>query len=179
LYSLEATGLGGDATVVVVFADLAGFTAFAERVGDFEATRAASRFVLRAMQIGRRHGLRPVKTLGDAVLFVGAEGVAALKAAVALVERFDGGDGTPPVHVGIHSGDVIEQDGDVYGGAVNLAARLVSLARPRQVLVTETVAGSAKFAGEAETVSLGQHALRGLGRSIELFEVKRKEGSAT
>jgi adenylate cyclase len=164
--------------VVVVFADLAGFTAFAERVGDLEATKTASRFALRAMQIGRRHGLRPVKTLGDAVLFIGAEGVAALKAAVALVERFDGGDGTPPVHVGIHSGEVIEQDGDVFGSAVNLAARLVSLALPRQVLVTEALAGSAELDGEAETVSLGQHALRGLGRSVEIFEIRKKEGSA-
>ena len=129
--------------MVVVYADLAGFSAYTERHGNATAAATAARFALSAMQIGRRHRLRPIKTLGDAVLFVGEDAGAALQAARALIARFDGSDGCPRAHVGAHVGEVVEQDGDIFGGAVNLASHLATAAAPGEVLVTGELARQA------------------------------------
>ena len=63
----------------------------------------------------------------------------AVVAGLDLVERAPVVD-LPPVHVGIHTGPVISQDGDVYGGTVNLAARIASYAQAGQVVVSEETA---------------------------------------
>lgn len=163
--------------MVVVFADLAGFTAYAESHGDVSASRAALRFSLAAMQIGRRHRLRPIKTLGDAVLMVGSDCAAAVAAARAVVGRFDGRDGTPPAHVGVHVGPVVEQDGDVFGQTVNVAARLSAAAEPGHVLVTREVT-QACAEPPSQFRELGPRHLRGISRPLELFDLPAGQGSA-
>ena len=164
--------------MVVVFADLAGFTAFTEAHGDLAAMRAAARFALRAMQVGRRAGLRPIKTLGDGVLMIGDEPRAALRAARRLTEMFDGSDGSPAAHVGIHSGEVIEQDGDVFGRAVNLAAKLAAAAPPAQVLVTHQLASAAAELNDCEVEALGERQVNGLPNPIPLYAIHCDHGSA-
>ncbi|MDQ3645614.1 MAG: adenylate/guanylate cyclase domain-containing protein [Actinomycetota bacterium] len=163
--------------MIVVFADLAGFTSYAERHGDRTAAVIASRFALQAMQIGRRHGLRPIKTLGDGVLFVGSDPGRALEAVGELVSRFDGSDGCPPVHVGAHAGDVIELDGDIFGRVVNLAAHLAAATEPAHALVTEVLAdGAPEHRGRL--VPLGPQTVRGLDRPIDLYGLGYTQGDA-
>ena len=161
--------------MIVVFADLAGFSSYTERHGDQTAATTAARFALAAMQIGRRHRLRPIKTLGDAVLFVGDDAEAALRAAKALIARFDGSDGCPPAHVGAHAGEVVEQDGDVFGGTVNLAAHLASAAEPGEVLVTSELASMASDTKGLRKVSRHMH---GATRPLDLYRLTNEAGTA-
>ena len=161
--------------MIVVFADLAGFSSYTERHGNRTAAATAARFALAAMQIGRRHRLRPIKTLGDAVLFVGEDAGAALSAARALIARFDGSDGCPPAHVGAHAGEVIEQDGDVFGGTVNLAAHLATAAAPGEVLVTAELARMAPDTTGFRKVS---RRMRGGARLLDLYGLTNGTGTA-
>jgi adenylate cyclase len=153
----------------VVIADLAGFTAYADERGDAAAADLAEAFSLRAMQVGRRHDLRPIKTIGDAVLFVGPDGSQAVEGALALVSEFDRPASPLPVHVGVADGPVVERDGDVFGSPVNLAAHLAAQAAPGEVLVTAEVAAAARRNG-FQVVPLGSPAM-GLLRPLEVFRV--------
>ncbi len=85
-----------------------------------------------------KHGGRPVKWLGDGVMFYfpdpGPGVVAALEMATGVDEA-----GLPAAHVGLHAGPVIFQDGDYYGQTVNLASRIADYARPGEVLVSQAV----------------------------------------
>ena len=63
--------------------------------------------------------------------------------------------GLPPTHIGIHSGPVIFQDGDIYGRTVNLAARLLALAGPDDVLVSAEVADSAREVAQFDSIGPG------------------------
>jgi hypothetical protein len=98
-----------------------------------------------AEQLGRlvertsvRHGGRPVKWLGDSVMFYfkdpGPGVVAALEMVAGVAEA-----GLPPAHVGLHAGPVIFQEGDYYGQTVNVASRIADYARPGEVLVSQEV----------------------------------------
>src|SRR5947208_13282886 len=81
------------------------------------------------------------------------------------------GAGDPPVRVGIHCGPAVECDGDFFGAAVNVAARVASLAEPGEVLVTAEVASAARGYG-LTLDERGEHALRNVARPVCLHAVR-------
>ncbi|HEY6557752.1 MAG TPA: adenylate/guanylate cyclase domain-containing protein [Polyangiaceae bacterium] len=128
------------------FIDLAGFTALTEAQGDEDAADVATRFadVARAV-LGA--GDRLVKTIGDAVLITspvplsGICFVERLLDEVALDPRF------PALRGGLHHGGAVHRKDDVFGAAVNLAARVAAEARHGEVLGTEPIAAAARAHG--------------------------------
>ena len=93
----------------------------------------------------------------------------AVVAGLDLVERGTEVD-LPPAHVGIHTGPVIAQDGDVYGRTVNLAARIASYAQAGQVMVSED---TARRSGHDDTLRfqpLGPVELKGVARPLALYQ---------
>jgi class 3 adenylate cyclase len=78
----------------------------------------------------------------------------------------------PPAHVGIHTGPVIAQDGDVYGRTVNLAARIASHARAGQVLVSEETAHRSDH-HELRFEPLGPVELKGVAKPLPLYQAFR------
>lgn len=157
-----------------LFADIAGFTAFTERHGDEGAARLAWRF-----REGVEALLPPsaalVKTMGDAVMVrlddPGQAVSAGLRIARGALPAHD-----PPVRVGIHRGPAVEREGDFFGAAVNVAARVAALAAPGEVLVTDTVGAAARQRGLA-VQDLGEHRLRNVLRPVRVLTVG--EGSGT
>jgi adenylate cyclase len=156
----------------VLFVDLSGFSAYTERHGEQAAAELAASFCSRAMQVGRRAGLRPVKTVGDAVILVTEDAEVAGKGALALASAFDGKRSPLNVHIGIAAGRVVEQDGDVFGFPVNLAAHLSSAARPGQILVDAGVAERLPL-DAFETVAAGSRHVKGLSKAVRLFDLLR------
>ena len=166
----------------VLFVDLSGFTAFTERFGETAAAELAASFSSRAMQVGRRAGIRPIKTVGDAVIFVTEDPMAAARGALALVDRFDGKTQPLKVHVGLASGEVIERDGDLFGFPVNLAAHLASAAKSGQILVDRVVAEHLP-AGLFRVAPVGSRIMKGLSKAVALFSLRNTappiEGAAS
>ena len=81
--------------------------------------------------------------------------------------------GLPAAHVGIHTGPVIAQDGDVYGRTVNLAARIASYAQAGQVVVSEDTA----HRSDHDTLRfhpLGPVELKGVAHPMPLYQAHRK-----
>jgi class 3 adenylate cyclase len=131
--------------LTVVFSDLGGYTGLSAQ-NEAEALHVAGHFQKAAADVARREGGRILKTIGDAVLWVFASPESAARAALRLPIEFAEhakADRLPvlPVNSGIHTGSVVEApDGDVYGAAVNLAARLQGAAKDGIVVASlETV----------------------------------------
>ncbi len=127
----------------VGFVDLVGFTAHSGGLPTTELAEFLGRFESEAHDELARHGARAVKFIGDEVMFVATDPDAACAAALGLVEVFTSGlDGVVP-RGGLAYGEVLLRTGDYYGAVVNLASRLVDLAVPMEVLVSEPMAEAA------------------------------------
>ena len=133
------------AELTVVFADLTGSTGLFEELGNIKATQAITRLTQWISQVSKNHHGHVVKYLGDGVLILFQESRHAVEAATELHRvHHDRIRNWPKplqmrLQVGMARGDVVEQNGDCYGDAVNLASRLSDLSGPEQILVSETV----------------------------------------
>lgn len=125
-----------------LFADIVGFTSFTERYGDDAAADLAARFRAGVEAI-LPEGARLVKTIGDAVMVRLDDPVQGASTARRIARSALGPD-DPLVRVGVHTGTAVERDGDFYGAAVNLAARLTESAAPGEALVSPEVVAAAR-----------------------------------
>ena len=157
----------------ICFVDLTGYTRLTEEQGDELAARYAGELASLVEDISFRRGGRPIRWLGDGGMFHFKEPRAAVLSALDMVERAPA-VGLPPTHIGIHTGPVIFQDGDVYGRTVNLAARISGQAAGGQVLVSEDSAHASEGAG-IRFVSVGPTELKGFADPVGLFEALRED----
>ena len=133
-----------------------------------------SRFEELAYDTVAEHGGRVVKTIGDEVMFVAADNADAGLIALRLTERSAVDELLPEARAGLAGGTVLAQEGDYYGPVVNLASRLVELARPGSVLVSSelhaALADDPAFAWQR----LRSRRIRDIGR-VEVWALERAE----
>lgn len=156
-----------------VFADIAGFTALTEAHGDLEAATVVADFCAAVRAELPASGGRQVKTIGDAVMLSIPDPGEAILLGLRITRELMRGHGSPAVRVGLHHGSAIERDGDYFGAAVNLAARVSAEASGGEVLMT---GHTAALAPELEGVlyeSRGRRLLRNVRDPIELFAAVR------
>jgi class 3 adenylate cyclase/YHS domain-containing protein len=149
------------------FLDLAGFSALTETHGDERAADLVERFATLVRQAFEPTG-RLVKTIGDAALVTAPEPASAIHSLQRLIERVSAEVDFPSLRAGFHHGSAVERATDVYGSAVNLAARVAARARDAEVLATGAVADAARKLGVAVT-SLGPCTLKNIRAPVELF----------
>jgi adenylate cyclase len=172
--ALEASGLQERVPKppAICFVDLTGYTRLTEERGDEVAANVAGRLAALVNDLSRGRGGRPVRWLGDGGMFHFPEPVAAVAAGLEMVERAPVAD-LPAAHVGIHTGPVVFQDGDVYGATVNLAARIASHAQAGEVVVSEETARRSG-AGQLRFRPLGPVQLKGVARPVALYQALRE-----
>ena len=149
-----------------VFADLCDYTRLTELLGDEAAADMAVALGDIATTVARRHNGRVVKMLGDGAhlhFSAPADAVAASVELLALVR----GSGLPCARVGVNAGPMIEANGDYYGRAVNVAARIVAQAAPGDVLVGEAAVTTSSDGVRFECV--GPLALRGVAQQVTVY----------
>ncbi|HVF21053.1 MAG TPA: AAA family ATPase [Mycobacteriales bacterium] len=148
-----------DGTLTLLFSDIEGSVALTERLGDESWLRLLRRHdeLIRA-EVARSGG-SVLKTVGDSFLAVFTSARRALAAATEIQRRLATADltadGVPlRVRIGLHTGDVVADSGDVYGRHVNLAARVAASAVGGEVLVSglthDLVAGSSDLRFDSE-----------------------------
>ena len=153
------------------FLDLAGYTRLTEEHGDAAAADLAGELARMVQGTSQAHGGRPVKWLGDGVMFHFRDPKGAVLSALEMVERTPEA-GLPPAHVGVAAGPVVEQDGDYYGRTVNLAARISSRAAPSEVLVSAAVVEGTNADG-LRFEGAGVAELKGFATAVELYRAER------
>jgi adenylate cyclase len=158
----------GRLRVAIAFADLAGYTRLTEEAGEEEALDVVERFV-EAVEATRPDDARVVKTLGDEVMVVGADPSALVDWAVGF-QLLNAGR-RPLPRIGLHAGEALYRDGDYYGRAVNLAARVGARAAGGEVLVTRPVLEAAGPHLEFEPI--GEVRLKGFREATDLFLARR------
>ena len=159
------------AEATVGFADLVSFSALTNQLEDDEIGDLVEVFESRSHDVVSRRGGRVVKTLGDSVLFMSQTPEDGVEIAWDIVQVIGGDKRLPDVRVGLVTGPVVLRMGDVYGPAVNLAARLVGVARRNRVITdAHTAAGLPEH--RYETRVLPARPVRGFG-DLEPVAVRR------
>jgi class 3 adenylate cyclase len=155
----------------IAFLDLTGYTTLAEERGDEAAAELAAGLAGVVREAAQAHGGRPVKWLGDGVMFHFTDPGKAILSGLDLVEQTEKAIRVP-ARIGINAGAVIAQEGDYFGRTVNIAARIADYARPHEVLVSEEARRSAG-AADVEFELIGDVPLKGVSSSVRLHKARR------
>lgn len=155
----------------VGFADIVGFTALSNEVTRERIGELVEIFESRCGDVIAREQGRLIKSMGDAVLFVNDDPMAALATAEGIINVIGRDPRMPDVRVGLATGGVVLRLGDVFGPPVNLAARLTQVARRNRIIVDASTAALLP-ADQIETRPLPPRPVRGFG-VVEPVAVRR------
>jgi adenylate cyclase len=122
----------------ICFLDISGYTRLTQELGDDASADVASTLARLVQRSSVQHGGKPIKWLGDGVMFYFDRPGPGVHAALEMVQTLPAA-GLPPVHIGLAAGPVLFQEGDYFGQTVNLSARIADYARAGEVLVSRTV----------------------------------------
>jgi len=171
--TLTAAGLHSrlERPPAMCFLDITGYTRLTQERGDEAAADMAAQLGRLVQRTSVQHGGRPVKWLGDGVMFHFPNPGPGVEAALEMVDGVMSA-GLPPAHVGLHAGPVIFQEGDYYGQTVNVASRIAEYARPGEVLVSQQVV-DASAGADASFTEIGPVELKGVGGAMQLHAAHR------
>jgi len=159
-----------------LFADLRGYTAFTELHGDDAARELIARYRALVRREIAAHDGAEIRTEGDSVYVVfdsvadAVEGGLAIRDA-AIAASAEPGAHPIPVGIGIHAGETKDGEEGIVSLAVNIAARVCSVAEPGDVLVTETVRDLVRTSLHFRFVPRGRRRFKGIAQPIALFRV--------
>lgn len=171
-WGLDPEHASTTARLVVGFADMVGYTAMARSLSTRELVEAIGTFEREVVDLVTDHGGRVVKLIGDEVMFVLTEPTGACDLALALASEFADHPVVPPLRVGLATGEVLTRDGDYYGRVVNAASRLVELADPGGVVVSD---GVRDLLGDAFSLeALPPTRVKGYDEPVQAFALVRR-----
>jgi class 3 adenylate cyclase len=164
----------GAAPVTILFTDMEGSTAFTQRLGDAraqEVVRAHNRIVRESLAA---HGGREIKHTGDGIMISFRSASQALECAIGIQRRVaelavSDPEAAVRVRIGLNAGEPVAEEGDYFGTAVQLAARICAGAEPGQIIATgvvrDLVAGKGFLFRD-----LGETVPRGFEDTVRIFE---------
>ncbi len=151
----------------ICFLDITGYTRLTQERGDDAAADLSATLARLVQRSSVQHGGRPIKWLGDGVMFYFGDPGRGVRAALEMLDGLAAA-GLPPAHVGLHAGPVLFQEGDYFGQTVNLTARIADYARQGEVLVTQAVADASQENGIAFS-DIGPVELKGVSGTVHLL----------
>jgi class 3 adenylate cyclase/YHS domain-containing protein len=157
---------------------IARVTAQTEGEGDEEAGALVADFCAAVQAELPSFGGTHVKSIGDALMVRVAEPADAVRLGLRIANDVMRGHGAPAVRVGLHHGPSVERDGDYFGAAVNLAARVSGQAVGGEVLVTGHTAALAPDIAGVLYEPRGRQSLRNVREPVELFAAVRTGADA-
>jgi adenylate cyclase len=173
---LRSHGLapGQSPNLAVGFADMVGFTLLSQHLSDDELAAVVRRFEELSHDIVTRARGRVVKMIGDEVMFVVDRVSEAARIGIELADAYADDDLLSDVRVGLTCGPVLLRDGDYFGPTVNLAHRIVNIAHPGTVLMSDDFHNALEEESPAEFSArpLRPRLLRDLGR-VQLWWLAR------
>jgi adenylate cyclase len=166
----------------IVFTDIVGSTAHLEEVGDdaaMETLREHNRIVRRVLE---DHRGRVVKNTGDGFMLVFDSPSDAVRFTIGLQQGLAAFSAESPqrtigVRIGMNAGEPVSEDGDLYGLAVNVAARLCDMAGTGEVLVSAAVAGLTMGKGFSFS-DAGAMELKGLSAPVLAYRLEFASGES-
>ena len=168
-----------EGAVTVLFTDVEGSTDMRTRLGDEVADELLRLHEDIVRERVAKHGGREIKALGDGFMVAFTSPRKAISCAVEIQRALDDRNRTAPgreilVRIGINAGEVSEKAGDLFGAAVNAAARIAGKARGGQILVANVIKDLAGMRPDLSYVDRGLFWLKGFPERWRLFEVARQ-----
>jgi len=167
--------------LAVLFADVSGSTRLYETLGNAQALVAVARCLDLVTGVSEGHGGRLIKTIGDEAMTVFPSVDDCTEAAAEiqgkLAELPPAGGTRLAMRVGYHYGPAIEADGDVYGDSVNVAARMVALAKGGQVITSAETAEALSPWLRSRLREIDSLTVKGKSREIAIFELLWQESA--
>jgi len=160
----------------VMFTDLVGYTALTQR-NEALAMQLLEEHRKLVRPFFSNHNGREIKTIGDAFLVEFASALEATRCAFDIQQSLNelnsgrSQDRSVMLRIGIHLGDVIHAENDVYGDAVNIASRIEPLASPGGICVSQQVYDQIKNKFEFPLSTLGGKNLKNVSESVEVYRV--------
>ena len=161
--------------VTVLFADVAGSTKLYDAFGDTQAKSMVDDCIAVMRAVVAQYGGRVIKTIGDEVMCVLPTADAGLLAATDMQTKIDAlpvvSNTKRAIRVGFHFGPVIEENNDVFGDTVNMAARMAGVAKGTQIITTQSTVQLMVPMLRASTRRIAALAVKGKGDNIAVCEV--------
>jgi len=160
----------------IMFTDVVGYSAISEK-DENQALRVLEEHRAILTAIFPRYGGVVIKTIGDAFLVEMASAVEAVNCALEAqkeMKKFNQGrrkDEQVTIRIGVHVGDIVHSAGDILGEAVNVAARVQSVAESGGICVTRQVVDQVRGKVQCQFVGLGSRELKNISNPVELYKV--------
>jgi len=158
-----------------LFMDLVGFSALTAERGDDSAADVALQLFASIRRVLPRYRGEEIKTIGDAMMVRCEDPRDGLELGLEISEQIGDEGELPPLRIGVHTGPAVSRDGDWYGNAVNVAARLCSAAGGGEVLVSEV---TREAAGSPQHIDFGErrlHWLKNMPQPVAAGSAARRE----
>lgn len=166
----------------ILFADVSGSTKLFEQRGDVEARRIIAAVLDALSKVCVSHGGKVIKTIGDEIMCTLPSAMAGVLAACDMQKRVAHDlvfvRDNLGIRIGLHHGDTLVEENDVYGDAVNTAARMASLAKREQIVTTASTLKGLTSAGTIRSRSLGRARVSGKLLPIEIVDVIWQEDTS-
>lgn len=163
--------------LTVMFIDIAGYTSTTTHLNRELFSHLHDLFDSISLSIFRKYAGKVIKKIGDAFLITFKSSTDAVLCGIELQNAFDSynrmhhDDAPIRIRVALHTGEVLIRDGDVYGDAVNTAARMEQITKPGHVVFSEAVFLTINK-NEIPFIHLGPKKFKGLKYPVRLFRVK-------
>src|SRR5262245_51559059 len=164
----------------IMATDIAGYSSLmqSDEAGTFVALGTMREA---AEKLIRQHRGRIANTAGDSILAEFTSAVEAVDCALAIQSMTpQQGRGTElRARMGIHLGDVLERNGDLFGTAVNIAARLEAIAEPGGIVVSSAIRDATAGKLPASFADLGVKTLKNIEEPVHIYALSAAKSSAS
>lgn len=169
------TGSSKSTKLAIMFADISGSTALYDRLGDLQALGLVAKSLdILTAELAPHQGVL-IKTIGDEIMCSFPTAASALEAACAMQRAIEqqrpGGERPIYIRIGFHYGEVLSVGDDLFGDAVNIAARVASITRARQILTTQAVFDALPVSLHDKLRRISRAEFRGKDETLDVFQV--------
>lgn len=151
----------------ILFADIVGYTAMMQRNEEEGLAKVRHFSDVIKLQVNHHEG-EVLQFMGDGCLCIFQSAVQAMHAARKIQQDLKT-EPEVPLRIGIHLGDIVLKEGNIYGDGVNIASRVESMGVPGSVLVSDRVIPDLKNHPEFELISLGEFHFKNVAQPMEIF----------
>jgi adenylate cyclase len=166
-------------SLTILFADVSGSTKLFELRGNVAARSIIAAVLSALVEVAQRHGGSLVKTIGDEIMCTFPGALQGLLAATDMQRRVKNDAGFVQenigIRIGLHQGDALVEENDVFGDAVNVAARMASLAQRDQIVATASTSLGITNAAGLRVRSVGTARVAGKLAPIDIVDVMWQE----
>jgi len=156
----------------IMFADIMGYTSMMQEDETLALQLRHKLKIKLEKEVATHHG-RILEFRGDGALCSFTSTIEGVRAALALQLNMQTYP-VVPLRIGLHTGDVIFEENNIYGDGVNIASRMESFALPGSILISGKVYDDIKNQKDIQTVSLGKYALKNVKEQVEIFAISHK-----